>query len=183
MLLLLIGSLLSWIPFVGLLGGLMTLIGAILVILGRKAFGATHARNVVWSIVLFFLAIIIVAVGAIAVMGSAFAGGSNVAPASLLIVAAVGGIVGGLASVLFTFALQQQTGKMLLLAGYVAGIVISIAVAVVMNPTLSLLSAIPSLLYAGAYYLAWTRIKNGEIPTPSMPPGMGPTPATPIQPR
>ncbi|HYY48795.1 MAG TPA: hypothetical protein VFA17_08970 [Thermoplasmata archaeon] len=91
-LLLLIGSLLSWIPFVGLLGGLMTLIGAILVILGRKAFGATHARNVVWSIVLFFLAIIIVAVGAIAVMGSAFAGGSNVAPASLLIVAAIGGL-------------------------------------------------------------------------------------------
>src|SRR5881296_1093241 len=59
LLLLLIGGLISWIPIIGLLGGVLLLIGAILVILGRKAFGSTHARNVVLAIVLFFVGIII----------------------------------------------------------------------------------------------------------------------------
>ncbi|HKW43574.1 MAG TPA: zinc ribbon domain-containing protein, partial [Thermoplasmata archaeon] len=38
-LLLLIGALVSWLPYVGFIGSFCTLIGAILVILGRKAFG------------------------------------------------------------------------------------------------------------------------------------------------
>src|SRR5881628_1883343 len=59
LLLLLIGGLISWIPIIGLLGGVLLLVGAILVILGRKAFGSTHARNVVLAIVLFFVGIII----------------------------------------------------------------------------------------------------------------------------
>src|SRR5213592_907352 len=45
-LLLLIGTLIGWLPIIGVLGGLLVLIGAILVILGRKAFGAAHSRNV-----------------------------------------------------------------------------------------------------------------------------------------
>src|SRR5207244_12017557 len=45
LLLLLIGGLISWIPIVGILGGLLSLIGAILGILGRKAFRFIHARD------------------------------------------------------------------------------------------------------------------------------------------
>src|SRR5438128_11997416 len=59
LLLLLIGGLISWIPIDGILGGLLLLIGAILVILGRKAFYSPHARNVVIAILLFFIGIII----------------------------------------------------------------------------------------------------------------------------
>src|SRR5207245_8237976 len=59
LLLLLIGGLISWIPILGILGGLLLLIGAILVILGRQAFGSTHRRNVVIAIRLLLVGIII----------------------------------------------------------------------------------------------------------------------------
>jgi hypothetical protein len=137
-LLLLIGSLLSWIPFnIGLFGSILILIGAILVILGRKAFGPSHARNVVVSIVVLFLGIIIAFVGGIIALVSALVG-QTTSPATvqagfnnLLIASAVGGIISGLASVFFTFGLQKQMGKMLLLAGYGAGILVSIVIFVV----------------------------------------------------
>jgi hypothetical protein len=223
--LLLVGTLLGWIPIVQYFGYLLILIGAILVILGRKAFGATHARNVMISILVFFLTIIIVVVGAIILgftIAAGFVGGGVLARDALqsaltnfLIIYAIAGVVGGLASLFFTYALQNQTGKRLLLGGYVASVVTSIAIIAVVigsvpefvaaacpsgacdqNATYAatssfqgrvgawgLLSVIPSLLYAGAYYLVWNRVKKGEIPGPTMVPGMAAQPASPIQPR
>jgi hypothetical protein len=220
-LLLFIGALIGAIPYVGGIGALFTFIGAIFVILGRKAFGATHARNVILSIVLFILGISIAFVGALVVFLSIFAAfGQDPSPAAVqaafsnfLIVIALATIVGGLASVFFTFAIQNQTGRLLLIAGYIAGVVISIAIVAVISAsisefvatacpggvcdplsvadqqiafqnrvsTLGFLNAIPSLLYAGAYYLVWDRVKKGEIPGPSMP-GMAP-PTMPMPPR
>src|SRR3989454_7873361 len=55
LLLLLIGGLISWIPIIGVFGALLLLIGAILVILRRKAFGSTHPRKRVTGVVLFFV--------------------------------------------------------------------------------------------------------------------------------
>ncbi|MGI0149415.1 MAG: zinc-ribbon domain-containing protein, partial [Thermoplasmata archaeon] len=224
-LLLLVGALLSWIPFIGLLGSVLILIGVILVILGRKAFGATHARNIVISIVLFILGIIIaVTAGLILAFSIATSFIGTVPPSqaavqaafnNFLIILVVGSVVGGLASVFFTYGLQNQMGKMLLLAAYGAGVVIQAAIFIVVSgaiaaivtamfpggtydPTaataallefqgrvsaLSLLLAIPNLLYAGAYYLVWTRINKGEIPAPTMPPGMpGMPPSGPAPP-
>jgi hypothetical protein len=223
-LLLLVGALVGWLPFnIGLLGGLFSLIGAILVILGRKAFGAVHARNVVISIVLFFLGIGIV-FAAIIVLVSVIAPGFISGPPptqaaiqaalnNVLILGIVAGVVGGLSSVFFTFALQNQTGKILLVAAFVASIAIPVAILAVVGAELNevvaamfsgpggafdenaaqtaltsfqtrvanleLLRAIPSLIYAGAYYLAWKRINKGEIPAPPAAPGMPPA----IQPR
>src|SRR5437773_34883 len=129
-----------------------------------------------------------------------------------LIILVVGTIVTGLASVFFTYAIQNQTGRMLLLGGYVARIVLQIAIFVVVsqavgtfvaamfpggtyNPTaaaiaaadfsarvqtLGCLSAIPALIYAGAYYLVWNRINKGEIPASTTPPPMA---AAPLPPR
>lgn len=54
-LLLLIGTLIGWLLIIGVIGSLLILIGAILVILGRRAFGPSHSRNVILSIVLFFV--------------------------------------------------------------------------------------------------------------------------------
>ena len=223
-LLLLVGTLISWVPFIGVIGSLLILIGVILVILGRRTFGPGHARNVVVSIVLFFLGIIISVIGGV-VLGVSIAtglfGGTPTLPAiqsalnNFLILLAVGSIVGGLASVFFTFALQNQMGKILLLAAYGAGIAIEVAILVVVSgdiaqiaaamfpggnydPTaaaaslvtfqahvasLTLLVAIPSLLYAGAYYLVWNRINKGEIPAPSGPPGATPPAMPPTAPR
>jgi len=232
-LILLIGSLIGWIPIIGALGGLLTLIGAILVIVGRKAFGSIHRRNVVISIVLFFVGFVIIIVGAVLAIVTAFSGLSSTmteaeltvalqsAFRNVLIVAAVGALISGLASVFFTYALQKREGQLLLWAAYLATIGIEIAVILVALPVLDaaaatiahqivtsgtvdsveisnavsgatsgleLLNVIPALLYAAANYLAWSRINRGEIPPPTMPPGMptgmsGPSPpAPPINP-
>ena len=214
LLLMLIGGLISWIPFIGLLGSLLLLIGAILVILGRKAFGATHSRNVIIAIVVFFVGIIsAIAIGVMlgvalyaastgssdpATVANAFVNALNNFLIGLIVVSAIVGI----AYVLFTYALQQQIGKVLLWAGYAASVAIAIAVYVVISQlfataiaqatsgttydpgpllavqaqstALGILSVIPSILFAAATYLAWSRVNRGEIPAPSVPPGMPP---------
>jgi len=220
-LLLLVGTLIGWLPFIGIVGSLLVLVGAILVILGRKAFGATHSRNVVLSIVLFILGIIIVAVATVILIAAtvaSFIPGNPPSQAAItsaftnfLIILVVGAIVGGLASVFFTFAIQNKTGRMLLLGGYVASIALQIAIFVLVSQaigsfvaamfpggtydpaaaaaasatfsarvqSLSYLSVIPALLYAGAYYLVWNRINKGEIPASTTAPPMGPAPMPP----
>src|SRR5207247_2669532 len=65
LLLLMIGLLIAWIPFIGAVGGIIALVGALLVILGREAFGQEHARNVILSIILFFVGIGILIVSVI----------------------------------------------------------------------------------------------------------------------
>src|SRR5205814_5046831 len=142
-LLLLIGTLIGWLPVIGIVGAILIFVGAILVILGRKAFGAAHSRNVFLSIVLVILGIIITVVaGVILVFAtiSSIIPGNAPTPAAItstfnnfLIILVVGTIVTGLASVFFTYAIQNQTGRMLLLGGYVARIVLQIAIFVVVS--------------------------------------------------
>ncbi|HYT17347.1 MAG TPA: zinc ribbon domain-containing protein [Thermoplasmata archaeon] len=211
LLLLLIGGLISWIPLIGIVGFLLLLIGAILVILGRKAFGSTHARNVVLAIVLYFVGIIIGIIAGVLFAAALFSAVASQNPAAvasalasafntLLVGAIIAAAVSGIASVLFTYALQKQIGKMLLWAGYAANLVISIAVFAIIGPLISnavaqstsggtydpapivalqgqlsalgYLSVVPALLFAAATYLAWSRVSHGEIPPPTTPPGM-----------
>ena len=234
-LLLLIGTLILWIPLIGAIGGLLLLIGAILVILGRKAFGPAHARNVMISLGIFIVGIIAsVVLGLVFILtlstalaqlsGSAtpeqIAAAVQSAFNTFLLGAIVVAAISGIASVLFTYALQNPTGRILLWAGYGANLAVSIAVFVVIGAalsaalalatsggsfdetpilavqvqitTLGLLSAIPAVLFAGANYIAWSRISRGEIPAgsggpPGMPGAMPPMPPTggvpPITPR
>ena len=211
LLLLLIGGLISWIPLIGIVGAVLLLIGAILVILGRKAFGSTHARNVVLAIVLFFVGIIIGIIAGVLFAAAVFSAVASQNPAAvanalasafntLLVGAIIAAAVSGIASVLFTYALQKQIGKMLLWAGYAANLLISIAVFAIIGPLISnavaqatsggtynpapivalqgqlsalgYLSVVPALLFAAATYLAWSRVSHGEIPAPTTPPGM-----------
>src|SRR5207302_9816418 len=128
-LLILVGTLVGWLPSIGIIGFLLVFVGAILVILGRKAFGAAHSRNVIISIVLVILGIIITVVaGVILVFAtiSSIIPGNAPTPAAItstfhnfLIILVVGTIVTGLASVLFTYDIQNQTGRLLLLGGHV----------------------------------------------------------------
>ncbi|MGQ0798242.1 MAG: zinc ribbon domain-containing protein, partial [Methanobacteriota archaeon] len=137
-LLLLIGTLLGWIPIIGVIGGLLVLIGVILVILGRKAFGAAHSRNVIVSLVLFILgfvgafslgfwfalAILSLPPGSpAAVVAEAVRSAFNTLLVGTIIVTAISSI----GSILFTYALQTQPGRILLFAGYGANLAISIA--------------------------------------------------------
>lgn len=232
LLLLLVGMLLSWIPYVLLIGFLLILIGAILVILGRKAFGPVHSRNVMLATGLTVAGI----VGFVALFVSFAAAIAGVTPGSspqaianrlanaftnLLMGAIVVTAIASVGSVLFTYSLQQRIGKVLLWAGYGASVALSVATYAIVNPLLTealndavsggtfdptsfsavetqltvlgLLGVIPSLLFAGAMYLARSRMIRGEIPPkraqPRTPAGLGlwppapPTgPAPPINP-
>ena len=145
-LLLLVGSLINWIPFIGGLGGLLVLIGAILVIVGRKAFGAEHRRNVVISILLYVVGLIAIVSAVAIVFFTALTGipqGASrpVVAAALqsaittsLYVVVAGGIIIGVARVLFTYALQDRLGKILLWAAYGATIGILIALVILALP-------------------------------------------------
>lgn len=151
-LLLAVGTLLSWIPVIGLLGGLLTLIGAILVIMGRAAFGEKHARNVGIAILLFVIGLI----GGFTLAGGVLsAAGEWVslppdqlqtavvsAFSTLLVGAIVLGVITGPATVFFLWELLNPTGKTLILISYLVGIVIACVVyAVIMGQVSAALSA------------------------------------------
>jgi len=179
-----VGFFVSWVPILGMIGNLFQLVGAILVILGRDAFGPVHARNVIWSIVTFVIAILAgIGVG-VALAFSAFANhqyGSSSAPPSLSSFMGVPYYVGiivavaifGVAEVLLTYALQEKTGRILLWCGYGGTTAASGVSFFVLNniPYVnSLLYLGPSILYGYAYYMARQRIVRGEIPTSLQPP-------------
>lgn len=115
--------------------------------------------------------------------------------------------VAGLSSVLYTYSLQKSGGKALLLGGYAAGIGVAVANYIILVPLvtdavdksiqsgffdptpflqvqaqltiLGILAVIPSVVFALATYLAWTRVSSGELPGPptpwpSTPPGLQP---------
>jgi len=201
LLLLIIGLALSWLPLIGAIGGLVALIGALLVILGREVFGREHARNVILALIAFFVGIGVTVVGSVILFFAAFsyrAGpGSIVQPsfAWIGVASIIGGAVTGLSEVLLTYALQLSTGRILLWTAYAASIAISIVNLLFILPIFSgtggfvfpaifltaFLGIIPALLYAAAYYLARQRIVRREIPSPitpqpyTAPSGMPPT--------
>lgn len=208
-LLLLFGSLLSWVPYgVAVLGDVLLLVGAILVILGRKAFGPAHSRNVVISIVVFCIGIVtVIGVAIVAILPSLpsiINAGGVMTPAVRAGVQNAGlegaiaaAVVIGIAEVQFIYALQVPRGRLLLWAGYAANLAVAVAIYVVLNPiynavvtqadfdsalrlqvSYSIFSAIPALLFAAADYLAWSRINRREIPPAPVPP----TPPTYVPP-
>ncbi len=174
-LLLLIGSLISWIPFVAVIGYLLILIGAILVILGRKAFGTQHARNVVVSIVLFIVGILVVLGVAVAALisnlaGSIGPGGSVVLTPALQAAALSAGLLGGIvaafvigiAELLFTYGLQAQPGRILLWAAYGANVALSFAMFLLLSPLAS--SVVTQADYATLAALQGTYALLGAVP-------------------
>ena len=195
LLLLVIGFVLAWIPYIDFIGDILVLVGVILIILGRRGFGPDHQRNVVVGGLLFFLTIL-VTVGlvvwfAAALFSQAGASGASLSSvgaalnsdlAVLFVGAAVIGVVGGLAQVIIPYALSDRETRILLWAGYLISIALSLVILWVLYPQiatavnqatsgltfnnapiaslettstlLGLSKAIPSLLFAWAYWRA-----------------------------
>jgi hypothetical protein len=173
-LLLLIGGLIQWVPFIGIVGSLLILIGAILVILGRKAFGPSHSRNVVLAIVFFFGGLIVTVVLVVISAFSSFIGiaqgdlaaaaaAATAAVNNILISAIIGAAIIGLASVFFTYALQKQVGKMLLWAGYGASIALQAAIFLLISPLIS--DAVAQAISSGTYNAAPITALTNQITT------------------
>ena len=155
LLLLVIGLVIIWIPTVGAVGVFLELAGAILVILGRHTFGPDHARNVLLSIIIFVIAIAVVVVAAIFVVFEQllfFPPGGPLVPASFFggffLALLIGIAIFGIAEVLFTYALQTSSGRILLWCGYASTISTSSLTFFVLNnvPNASVISIIPALL-------------------------------------
>jgi len=148
-LLIIIGTILAPIPFISILGGILALIGAILVILGREVFGEKHSRNAVWSIGIYVVGIVLIFVFtigfALSIVSVAFLT-SNPAALSQSIISnfnnfligiVVSAAITGLANVLFTYELQKPIGRYLLWAGYATSLVTSIAVFALVAPQIA----------------------------------------------
>src|SRR3989442_13510 len=129
-----VGTLFAWIPDIGGYGILILLVGAVLIVLSRTAFGPRHSRNAVLSVILSlsgFLAGILVAftVGLIESAGLSSSSWADLfriafatSHASTITVTAVAGF----AAILITFALQDRRGQILLMIAYVANLVAQI---------------------------------------------------------
>ena len=210
LLLLIVGTLPGPLPYANFVGGILAIVGAILVIVGRKAFGPAHSRNTIWSMIIFCLGLAIVFVSSVvffmAVTSAAFANatGNALNPATLsqtlsssfntlLIGAAIGGAILGIAQVLFTYAIQNQNGKILLWCGYVASLAVIVVELIIISPLIAnaasqsftgttynpqpfnslqtelgllrFLGFIPAVLFASALYIARSRIGKGEFPS------------------
>jgi len=193
LLLLVIGIALSWIPYVSFLGAILAFVGIILVILGRFAYGEEHHRYVVAGGVLFVVTILAsvgLAIGLVAALaGQVTVSGSSVSLESgalqsdfqaFFIGAAVVGIIGGLSRVIMVYGLSDRTTRILLWAGFVSSIALSIVVLLILYPQivnavnqatsgstvntgpitnlqteatlLGLTNILPSLLFAWAYW-------------------------------
>ena len=200
LLLLAISSLLDPIPILNYLGGLLALVGAVLMILGRGAFGDAHSRNVVLSVVIYVVGLVIgilvalsfaFSLGSIQISGasgSSAAGALSAAFNDLLVGLIITGAVIGVAIIVFTYAIQDRLGRVLLLAGYISSLSVGIFVLSVIGSQvttalqsaslssavsslqsqaqlLRLLGFIPAIFYATAYYRVRQRIDRGELPS------------------
>ena len=200
LLLLAISSLLDPIPYVNYLSGLLALVGAVLMILGRRAFGDAHSRNVVLSVVLYVIGLVIGILVALSfafsvaefqisgASGSSAAGALSVAFNDLLVGLIITEAVIGIAIIVFTYAIQDRLGRVLLLAGYISSLSVGIFILSVISAQvttalqsaglssavsslqsqaqlLRLLGFIPGIIYATAYYRVRERIDRGELPT------------------
>ena len=144
LLLLVVGFLLGWVPVVSGIGGILAFIGAILVIMGRKAFGDRHANLVIIAVVVyvvsFVLLVVVIAWFAITTFQAAIQGD----PRRFLGVfwPFVGGLIaasaiGAFGQVLFVHELEKPLGRWLLYGGLIAAVVIPIGAVAVLAPSLN----------------------------------------------
>src|SRR6266852_1185243 len=197
LLLLVIGALISWIPFAGAIGGIVGFIGAILILVGREPFGENHVRNTTLALIFFIVGITVTIFGffyaIVYGVSTAINGGSSSSIVALFsIIFVIGGAIFGLSEVLLTYSLQKSHGRTLLWTAYAISIALGL-VNLVILPFSSggfwtlyfgtgvflftgFLAAIPAAIYGTAFYLASERIVRHEIPPPMTQPSTGTPP-------
>jgi len=139
LLLLAIGFLIGWIPYIGGIGILLGFIGAILVILGRTAFGTRHSMFVIVSVVLYVASIVIAAAFFLwfVVVGLQTLSQGSPRPFTSAFWPFVGGVIvasviARLAEVLFVHELEKPVGRYLLYAALLASIVVPVVAILVL---------------------------------------------------
>jgi MFS family permease len=210
LLLVIVGILLGPVPYAMYVGLILAIVGVIFVLIGRNPFGSSHSNYTVFSVVIYCVGIGITFVAGflfgLSFVTAALSGGGQTAIDQALVSAfndliigvLVGGAVVGIAYVIFTYALQDSTGRVLLYTAFATQVTISALVAYIISPQvagavaqsfsggtfnpyplsvlqaqlqfLQLLSLIPAVIFAIAYYRAYSRIKRGVVPPSATPP-------------
>jgi len=150
---------------------LLLFIGQVLIVSGRTAFGPRHSQNSVLALALWMF----VAINELFLISNWLPALATGLPGS--VVFALWGIVSSAISVtalaLLTYNLQSTKGKMLLWSALVTGIGLAIAFdsqnlhifpyySNVIQRTIWALGAVSTALFAGAFILAWSRIRRGK---------------------
>jgi zinc-ribbon domain len=204
LLLVIVGILLEPVPYATYVGLILGIVGVIFVLIGRNPFGNSHSNYTVFSVVIYCVGIGITFVAGflfgLSFVTAALSGGGQTAIVQALVSAFNGLIIGvlvgdavvGIAYVIFTYALQDSTGRVLLYIAFASQVTLSALVAYMISPQvadsvtqsfssgtfnpsplsalqaqlqfLRLLSLIPAVIFAIAYYLAYSRIKRGDVP-------------------
>jgi hypothetical protein len=138
---------LSWIPYISLVGGLIGIIGVILLLLGRRAYGESYRSFVVFGggMILFTLvAGLVLAVGfAAAIVGQAGASSGNPSQLSvalendlyvLFVAAAALGIIGSLGQVFLVYELSDGTARILLWSAFAVSAILSFLIVAILLP-------------------------------------------------
>ena len=192
-----VGLLFGLIPAVSLYASLSLLAGGVLILLGRRAFGARHQRYVSWSFAAVIAGVVVDFVGSF-VLGAIFAlnlinGGDPSRTLSSIyleldLLIAVASTIIGLGLVFFTYEFQNATGRTILWAAYWLGILANVIVTLAIVSQIQAVSAevvsqartpadalvavanvfaawrllqfIPTIVYAIAYYKAWSSIER-----------------------
>ncbi len=160
LLLLIVGTIIRAIPIIGLLGGIIALVGAILVIIGRNPFGKSHSDYVLWSVGLYIAGVVLLVtftIGfALALVQAATSGGTaGLANAlssnynNFLVGAFISLAVTGVANVLFTYALQKPMGRLVLWTGYVGSLALGVYTLSVVGSQVS--SAVQAAFGSGTF--------------------------------
>ena len=145
----------------GLIGDLLSIVGVILAIIGRKPFGQKHSHYTIYSMIIYLAGGVATTVGTFAlvfaevsiVLNRTSLSAQQQAVTSAYNEMLIGGLVGwgliGVAFSLFTYALQSSTGRWLLYGAYAAIVAVYGFVFYVIIPQVS--SAVSLAFSNGAY--------------------------------
>lgn len=165
LLLAIIGFLLLWIPDIDILGGILVLVGALLIFLGRRGFGERHRRSVGAGVALILIGLVgtfvAAVIYAISIVAAAVMPGVTIAQIGAQIssdftfleaATATLGILTVIGEILLVYQLADRRARQILWAGLVAQIATSVVVIVIVLPAVS--SAISQATSTGTLNLA-----------------------------
>ena len=182
------------VAILGGIGGLLTLIGLILIVIGRREYGEKHSKFAIYAAVIFVLSIVIAAVFSIMISMINFISNSPTNTNIILLQTPITSTIGGLVYLFLLYELEDKNGKIVLFLAFIATIIASILITVdVMSLYEELMSSIAAgetsltntfnyiskisrtgiygIISSGllliALILPYNRIKSGELaPTP-----------------
>lgn len=174
------------------IGGLIMLIGAILMIMGRQDYGEKHSKNVIYALILYVVGIISAFVITFVItfigLSSALSGETGEIINLTGISTIVSAVFAGLAYLFLLHELEDERGRIILYSAFVASLVSSSIIAIysmgLLNEAfdsiltlgsynqsallastsrLGIFSVIGSLLLIYAVYIPYNRIATGEL--------------------